>query len=142
MDSNITLEDVAVESDSFHILEEDKSKSSVVDQNQDFKSTRETVDDYISLGADSEAISTTGSESETDMFLTDSSISIEELYEYDNDQNIRRSTSWSELNETSGWQDDFPSKELVDKLTRRFQISSKRERVEVLCGRNTPRWGY
>ncbi|KNC73700.1 hypothetical protein SARC_13741, partial [Sphaeroforma arctica JP610] len=132
MDSNIKLEDVAVESDSFHILEENKSKFSVVDQNQDFESMRETVDDNISLSADSEARSTTGSGSETDMFLTDGSISIEELYEYDIDQNIRRSISWSELNETSGWQDDLPSIELVDKLTHRFQISSKRERVEVL----------
>ncbi|KNC86390.1 hypothetical protein SARC_01485 [Sphaeroforma arctica JP610] len=120
MDNNTTLEDVAVESDGFHILEEDKSKSSVVDQNQDFESTRETVDDYISLSADSEARSTTGSESETDMFLTDGSIPIEELYEYDNDQNIQRSTSWSELNETSGWQDELPSKELVDQLTHRI----------------------
>ncbi|KNC78504.1 hypothetical protein SARC_09062 [Sphaeroforma arctica JP610] len=132
MDSSITFEDVAVESVSFHILDDDKSKSSVVDQNQDFESTRETVDDYISLSADSEARSTIGSESETYMFLTDVIISIEELYEYDNDQNIRRRTSWSELNETLGLQDDLPSKELVDKLTHMFQISSKRERVEVL----------
>ncbi|KNC71839.1 hypothetical protein SARC_15619 [Sphaeroforma arctica JP610] len=107
MDSGITLEDVAVESDGFNILEEDKSKSSIVDLNQDFKCTRETVDDYISLGADSEARSTTGSEYETDMFLTDGSISIKELYKYDRVKNIRRSTSWSELNETSGWQDNL-----------------------------------